>query len=277
MRIFVVCVILSFFDISGDTDLIYQDRALPSVPSFIIETVYCLISSTMEDYTCPVCAKCFSSMKSLNSHLKMAKSCSHYGKGKRKQISLGFECSEIGQMDITSSLPGVSQEDLARLQEDEDEDPQDVIQQLLYERPHDLFHFVDDVGEGEAGPGPSTTSRQRHQRITDRLLNEEADMRFEVIEEDAGKIIRMDNHFHQRWHKLFSNGDGTGNEDKDGDSVMAEPIGGGSVNPYTPFGSELDWRIARWIIKDNVGHKSLDRLLAIPGVSTIIVIAHYHY
>lgn len=163
------------------------------------------------------------------------------------------------------------------LQEDEDEDPQDVIQQLLYERPDDLSHFVDDVREGEAGPGPSTTSQRHHQRITDRLLNEEADMRFEVIEENAGKIIRMDNHLHQRWHQLFNDGDG--NKDKDGDAVMAEPIVGGSqikVNPYTPFESELTWRIARWIIKDNVGHKSLDRLLAIPGVS-IIDIAHYHY
>ena len=87
----------------------------------------------------------------------------------------------------------------------------------------------------------------------------------------------MDNHLHQRWHQLFNDGDG--NEDKDGDAVMTEPIDGGSqikVNPYTPFGSELDWRIVRWIIKDNVGHKSLDRLLAIPGVS-IIVISHYHY
>jgi hypothetical protein len=231
----------------------------------------------MEDYTCPVCAKYFSSMKSLNSHLKMAKSCSHYGKGKRKQISLDFEPSEIGQMDITSSLPEVSQDDSARLQEDEVEDPQDVIQQLLYERPDNLHHFVDDVREGEAGPGPSTISQQHHRRITDRLLNEEADMRFEVIEEDAGKIIRMDNHLHQRWHQLFNDGDG--DEDKDGDAVMDEPIGGRSqieVNPYTPFGSELNWRIARWIIKDNVGHKSLDRLLAIPGVS-IIAIAHYHY
>ena len=206
----------------------------------------------------------------------MAKSCSHYGKGKRKEISLDFEPSEIGQMDITSNLPGVPQEDSARLREDEDEDPQDVIQQLLYERPGDLSHFVDDVEEGEAGPGPSTT-QQRHQRITDRLLNDEADMWFQVIEEDAGKIIRMDNHLHQRWHQLFN--DGNGNEDKDGDSVMADPNGGESqikVNPYAPFDSELNWRIARWIIKDNVGHKSLDRLLAIPGVS-IIVIAHYHY
>lgn len=122
-----------------------------------------------------------------------------------------------------------------------------------------------------------TTSQQRHQRITDRLLNEEADMQFEVIEEDAGKIIQMDNHLHQRWCQIFNDGDG--NKDKDGNAVMAEPTGGGSqikVNPYTPFGSELNWRIARWIIKDNVGHKSLDHLLAIPGVS-IIVIAHYHY
>ncbi|KAJ6540166.1 hypothetical protein DFH09DRAFT_1249545 [Mycena vulgaris] len=37
-------------------------------------------------------------------------------------------------------------------------------------------------------------------------------------------------------------------------------------NGFAPFASELDWRIAEWVIKDGPGHKAFDRLLAIPGV-----------
>jgi hypothetical protein len=80
----------------------------------------------------------------------------------------------------------------------------------------------------------------------------------------------MDYHLHQRWLQLFKDT----NEDNDGDTTMAESIQNEDpVNPYLPFASELDWRIARWIIKDGVGHKSLDRLLAIPGVC----IYHFHF
>ncbi|KAJ3818812.1 hypothetical protein F5880DRAFT_1625872 [Lentinula raphanica] len=35
---------------------------------------------------------------------------------------------------------------------------------------------------------------------------------------------------------------------------------------FAPFATEMDWKIAEWVIKDGIGHKSLDRLLAIPGV-----------
>jgi len=41
----------------------------------------------------------------------------------------------------------------------------------------------------------------------------------------------------------------------------------GSQNPFSPFASELDWRVAKWAIKEGIGHNSLDRLLGIPGVS----------
>ncbi|KAJ3966048.1 hypothetical protein EV361DRAFT_872717 [Lentinula raphanica] len=36
---------------------------------------------------------------------------------------------------------------------------------------------------------------------------------------------------------------------------------------FAPFASEMDWRIAEWVVKDGIGHKSLDRLLSIPGVT----------
>ena len=71
----------------------------------------------------------------------------------------------------------------------------------------------------------------------------------------------MDEHLHQRWKALFGNDSEVEDEDNrmdDGDQP--------SINPYAPFASELEWRVARWAVKDGIGHKSLDRLLAIPGV-----------
>jgi hypothetical protein len=45
---------------------------------------------------------------------------------------------------------------------------------------------------------------------------------------------------------------------------MAE---GASVdNPYVPFTSELDWRVAQWAVKETVGNSAFDRLLEIPEV-----------
>ncbi|KAG1884783.1 hypothetical protein F4604DRAFT_1977115 [Suillus subluteus] len=44
--------------------------------------------------------------------------------------------------------------------------------------------------------------------------------------------------------------------------------GDGGSHKFAPFASELDWRIARWAVQEGIGHKSFDRLMAIPGVST---------
>lgn len=41
-------------------------------------------------------------------------------------------------------------------------------------------------------------------------------------------------------------------------------------NTFTPFASELDWRVTCWAVQEGIGHKSLDCLLAIPGVSVFI-------
>ncbi|KIM62282.1 hypothetical protein SCLCIDRAFT_25037 [Scleroderma citrinum Foug A] len=35
---------------------------------------------------------------------------------------------------------------------------------------------------------------------------------------------------------------------------------------FAPFNSETDWHVAEWAVKSKVGHKQLDRLLAVPGL-----------
>ena len=53
--------------------------------------------------------------------------------------------------------------------------------------------------------------------------------------------------------------------DVDGDDQIRR-----SVNPdakWKPFASEMDWRVAKWFIHEDIGQNALDRFLSIPGVS----------
>ncbi|KAJ7693152.1 hypothetical protein B0H17DRAFT_933172, partial [Mycena rosella] len=71
-------------------------------------------------------------------------------------------------------------------------------------------------------------------------------------------VIRMNDNLHTKWKQSFGLA-----LDPDGDVEMGAPD---SPNLFAPFASELDWRIAEWVIKDGPGHKAFDRLLNIPGV-----------
>ncbi|KAJ7201714.1 hypothetical protein GGX14DRAFT_371140, partial [Mycena pura] len=72
----------------------------------------------------------------------------------------------------------------------------------------------------------------------------------------VGQAIRMNDNLHAKWKRSF------GLTDPDGDIEMESD----SVNGFALFASELEWRIAEWVIKDGPGHKVFDRLLSIPGV-----------
>jgi hypothetical protein len=102
-------------------------------------------------------------------------------------------------------------------------------------------------------------------------LHEDEDTRVEVEHPTAGIVIRMDETLHQRWKREFS-------DLSDGDTVMADGtgLGGegadeweGSEGLYHPFASELDWRVACWAVQEGIGHGSFDRLMSIPGVSSL--------
>ena len=57
-------------------------------------------------------------------------------------------------------------------------------------------------------------------------------------------------------------------KDSDGDILMKN---GQASGPFSSFSSELDWKIAEWAVKDSIGHTSLDHLLAIPEVRSLII------
>lgn len=143
-----------------------------------------------------------------------------------------------------------------------DEQAGELLQE--FEEDNDAFHFVhveDEPQIGEAGPGPSTQARrdsmaERQLGGKVRKLDDGDLVMFEVEHKIGGALIRMDQSLHERWgiaHNLPVD------VTMDGSSSAAE-------NLYAPFASEMDWHIAEWVVKDNIGHNSFNRLLQIPGV-----------
>jgi hypothetical protein len=130
----------------------------------------------------------------------------------------------------------------------------------------DLFHFIPlpstppDIGE--AGPGPSSTAAtapSTSDHLHRRVLDDIDDSSVEDIFKGAGLVIQMNENLHERWKKMFES-----EHDGDGDVRMEDmPV---DTTSFHPFASELDWRVANWVIKESLGHKAFDRFLSIPGV-----------
>lgn len=97
-------------------------------------------------------------------------------------------------------------------------------------------------------------------------MQDEHDQRVEIEHPTAGRVIRMDQTIHDIWKRHFAD-----MQDGYSDDVPMEGIGDDGPGQFFPFSSELDWRVAHWAIKEGIGHKSLDRLLAIPGVCMLNV------
>jgi hypothetical protein len=211
-----------------------------------------------EDFNCPVCDKSFRTTKARNTHLSTAANCSWYRHGKFKathdtafQRRDDFCVYDLGQ---NAAQPRLSIDDFS---------PEDAVGQMGQDAHpgdyEDFFHFIggaetpSNPGIGEAGPGPSTAT---HRQASHRLLDDEDDIRVEIIHPTAGRVIRMKETLHEVWRERFGTIDG------EGDVVMSDS----KENLYAPFASELDWKIANWMVKENLGHGAFDRLLEIPGV-----------
>jgi hypothetical protein len=212
----------------------------------------------------------------MHSHLQTALLCRQWGKGKCREIldellnidetvlEKGYQSFDDDEADRPSSgPPNTFDPDTAGIGMFEEG----------WDEEEDFFHFVDvgeeemvDVGIGEDGPGPDTTRNRR--KAMERVLDEDDDTRVKVeyTANGAGKCIQMNTNIHDRWQQHF------GSLDDHTPATESLPM---QDNPYAPFASELDWRIARWAVKDGIGHKSFDRFLSIPGVRFLILFNIY--
>ncbi|KAJ7112281.1 hypothetical protein C8R44DRAFT_833175 [Mycena epipterygia] len=112
-------------------------------------------------------------------------------------------------------------------------------------------------------PGPSSATAQAEPSSPNTThpadhLSDDNSHRITETHPTAGKVIRMHDNLHAKWKRSFGLA-----MDGDGDVEMGGPD---MLHGFAPFASELDWKIAEWVVKDGPGHKAFDRLLDIPGV-----------
>jgi hypothetical protein len=181
------------------------------------------------------CGRWFTSISSRNSHLSKARSCVWFEKEKLR--ALGLEDDE----DIPAPLLP---------QEDEDDGQWVPVDEMEFGPYEDEFRYLP-TEEPEAGPGPHNQILEGAANTNHPVLEDDEDQRVVQVDEEAGRIYRRDP---PPKHCQV---------DKDGDSLMDN---NGEPNPFIPFASELDWRVAQWAVRDGPGHNAFNRLLDIPGV-----------
>jgi len=200
------------------------------------------------------CGRYFISIKSMNSHLTSAKSCSWYAKARLR---------DLGNNHIKDGISSpLSEPDLeVHVQEDEEwneYDPQldpDIATEF---GPYgDELQFLPDEPEEIMEEPRLQTADNIHSRHTVLDDNDADDERITIVDEDAGRIFRKEA------PPRCTHVDG------EGDTFMEE-LEGGEPNQFAPFSSELDWRVAHWAVKDGPGHNAFNRFLEIPGVSNLV-------
>ncbi|KAG2747731.1 hypothetical protein P692DRAFT_20737370 [Suillus brevipes Sb2] len=207
---------------------------------------------------CPACGRHdFKTSKGLLSHMGQAKGCQWYCKGKLRDLGNPgtFEHAVI---------PDALVEDGEDMNVDEGDrgvdewDPQDAQEAWNQE----LFDLIPTQPPTDRAPARSESPEVEEpiQGSSRRVLNVDEDQRVVVEHPTAGAIMREGETFVESWcrHILGDRLQFDGDGDVDMEGVASQK--------YSPFASEVEWRVAQWATKEGVGHKSLDRLLSIPGV-----------
>ncbi|KAG2348106.1 hypothetical protein BDR05DRAFT_876002 [Suillus weaverae] len=129
----------------------------------------------------------------------------------------------------------------------------------------ELFDLIPMQPPTDCAPARSDSPKVEEpiQGSSRRVLNVDEDRRVVVEHPTAGAIMREGETFVESWHRhiLGDRLQFDGNGDVDMEGVASQK--------YLPFASEVEWRVAQWATKEGVGHKSLDCLLSIPGVSNM--------
>ena len=232
-----------------------------------------LAPGDVDDRTCPACGKnTFKSSQGLMNHMSSARSCQWYRKGKNPA-----RLSDVSEVAVFSD-PFENGESYDMDDVDSNQEPQDI--EDIWER-RDLFTFSlppDQADSRVSREGEASSSTLRSSPVPSRFypaLDDDQDERVEEVHPLAGRVIRMEPTIVETWKSFF--GDSGGGEggtsvtqeddqmDVDGDDQIRR-----SVNPdakWKPFASEMDWRVAKWFIHEDIGQNALDRFLSIPGVS----------
>jgi len=221
----------------------------PTSSSFITFTGNCMPQSKeFNKFQCPACDRFFSSQQGLSCHLSTAKSCLWYRKGKIRDLTDQVTNSKIHwRVAQSGHLSDSLKDHLSDLSDLEVVTFDDLQHEIPLSPIQDEFVLIPDLGA--PGPGPQSSAQAKAALLT-RALDDDDDLRYIESHPTAGTV-------------LPPNSSEQENNDPDGDITMQDDQ---VAQPFSPFSSELDWKIAEWAVKDSIGHSSFDRLLAIPGV-----------
>jgi hypothetical protein len=186
----------------------------------------------------------------MNAHLTSAKSCSWYEKARLRELAVNDMGDGVPL--LTTIAP-----DLQVQQHVEDQGWQEYDPQQDPDVAMEFGPFGEELQFLPADENQPQTAENiilqgtTHSRLA--VLDDDDDRRITIVDEDAGRIIRKETP--PRY-----------TQDSDGDTLMDED---GELNPFVPFSSELDWRVAQWAVKDGPGQNAFNRFLEIPGVSNL--------
>ncbi|KDQ49067.1 hypothetical protein JAAARDRAFT_143936, partial [Jaapia argillacea MUCL 33604] len=62
---------------------------------------------------------------------------------------------------------------------------------------------------------------------------------------------RVDRGLYEKWRSRFRDEIHDEQVGADGDFEMGDPVDGGGDNPFHPFPTEMDWRVAQWALKES--------------------------
>lgn len=214
-------------------------------------------NSELENRRCPACCCVFGTSQGMVAHLSLARTCSWYHKGKRRQQDARDLTSNVAMEVDSPEFQSDGYEDIFHTitQPEHNKQDEQSPEEVMDELDDEFFQFIpansayDGVTNSRTQPSASTSGSSRvHSAL---VLDDDEDSRIIDIHLTAGQVIHVNEGLKQRWLQTF------GSEDRSGSS---------SGDRWKPFASELDWRVACWAVKEGVGYKSLDRLLSIPGV-----------
>ena len=221
----------------------------------------------VDERQCPACSREFKTSQGLMSHLSSAQSCKWYKKGKNKDIS----AYSVPEMTRTAAQAQVAQHDAREANFAMNEDEQD-FEDIM--ESHDLFELIppitsleglDAASSSQTSAGPSQNPQAERRRAQPPpSLNDDEDTRVvdEPDEELVGKVVKMSEAVVEKWKAYFWE---EPEQDKDRMDVDEEPLKDPNIR-WKPFASELDCKVAMWVVREDIGQNALNRLLAIPGV-----------
>lgn len=93
---------------------------------------------------------------------------------------------------------------------------------------------------------------QRDAENSQRTLDDDDDSRYIFVNKKHAPVVKVDKLIREKWERSFGS--------------VSDALDHSPPNPFLPFSSELEWKIADWFITEDPGHNSFNRFLEIPGV-----------